>query len=206
MEHVRRLDIIVNNAGYTWDNVIQKMTDEQLQAMLDVHHDGAVPDPARRLADAIAHACRRRRKPKPAARCSARSSTSPRSPALNGNAGPGELLVGQGRVVGLTHDALQGMGPLQGQRQLRRLRADRHAPDPADAKRGGDSQRSTAATSRSACQPRGAQVACPANPLGRGGTPEEAAGAVYLFCIPESNYISGQTIAVAGELPVAVGG
>src|SRR5579864_5931898 len=31
------LDIIVNNAGYTWDNVIQKMTDEQFQAMLDVH-------------------------------------------------------------------------------------------------------------------------------------------------------------------------
>ena len=30
-------------------------------------------------------------------------------------------------------------------------------------------------------------------PLGRGGTPDEAAGAVYLFCIPESNYISGQT-------------
>ena len=23
------LDIVVNNAGYTWDNVIQKMTDEQ---------------------------------------------------------------------------------------------------------------------------------------------------------------------------------
>src|SRR5579863_720186 len=31
------LDIIVNNAGYTWDNVIQKMTDEQFQAMLDIH-------------------------------------------------------------------------------------------------------------------------------------------------------------------------
>src|SRR5690625_621408 len=31
------LDIIVNNAGYTWDNVIQKMQDEQWQAMLDVH-------------------------------------------------------------------------------------------------------------------------------------------------------------------------
>ena len=25
------------------------------------------------------------------------------------------------------------------------------------------------------------------------GTPEEAAGAVYLLCIPESNYVSGQT-------------
>src|SRR5512140_2037688 len=31
------IDIIVNNAGYTWDNVIQKTTDEQFQAMLDIH-------------------------------------------------------------------------------------------------------------------------------------------------------------------------
>ena len=31
------LDIIVNNAGYTWDNVIQKMTDEQWYAMIDCH-------------------------------------------------------------------------------------------------------------------------------------------------------------------------
>ncbi|HRO59197.1 MAG TPA: SDR family NAD(P)-dependent oxidoreductase, partial [Burkholderiaceae bacterium] len=31
------LDIIVNNAGYTWDNVIQKMSDEQWEAMLAVH-------------------------------------------------------------------------------------------------------------------------------------------------------------------------
>jgi 3-oxoacyl-[acyl-carrier protein] reductase len=31
------LDIIVNNAGYTWDSVVQKMTDEQWYAMIDVH-------------------------------------------------------------------------------------------------------------------------------------------------------------------------
>src|SRR5690348_11387734 len=31
------LDIVVNNAGYTWDSVIQKTTDEQFQAMLDIH-------------------------------------------------------------------------------------------------------------------------------------------------------------------------
>jgi 3-oxoacyl-[acyl-carrier protein] reductase len=37
LERYSALDIIVNNAGYTWDNVIQKMTDEQFQAMLDVH-------------------------------------------------------------------------------------------------------------------------------------------------------------------------
>ena len=31
------IDIIINNAGFTWDNVIQKMTDEQWDAILDVH-------------------------------------------------------------------------------------------------------------------------------------------------------------------------
>jgi 3-oxoacyl-[acyl-carrier protein] reductase len=35
-------------------------------------------------------------------------------------------------------------------------------------------------------------------PLGRGGTTEEAAGAVYLFCTPEANFISGQTIICGG--------
>jgi 3-oxoacyl-[acyl-carrier protein] reductase len=37
-------------------------------------------------------------------------------------------------------------------------------------------------------------------PLGRGGTPDEAAGAVYLFCIPESDYVSGQTLMCTGGL------
>jgi 3-oxoacyl-[acyl-carrier protein] reductase len=37
-------------------------------------------------------------------------------------------------------------------------------------------------------------------PLGRGGTPEEAAGAVYLLCIPESDYVSGQTLMCSGGL------
>ena len=38
-------------------------------------------------------------------------------------------------------------------------------------------------------------------PLGRGGTPEEAAGAVYLFCIPESNYVTGQVLVCGGGRP-----
>ena len=36
-ETYKGLDIIVNNAGYTWDNVIQKMTDEQWYAIIDCH-------------------------------------------------------------------------------------------------------------------------------------------------------------------------
>ena len=37
-------------------------------------------------------------------------------------------------------------------------------------------------------------------PLGRAGTPEDAAGAVYLMCTPESDYISGQVLVVGGGL------
>ena len=37
VQEFKGLDIIINNAGYTWDNVIQKMTDEQWYAMLDCH-------------------------------------------------------------------------------------------------------------------------------------------------------------------------
>src|SRR5215203_1370013 len=33
-----RLDIVVNNAGYTWDGPIHKMTDDQFQAMVDIHN------------------------------------------------------------------------------------------------------------------------------------------------------------------------
>ena len=35
-------------------------------------------------------------------------------------------------------------------------------------------------------------------PLGRAGTPEEAAGAVYLFCLPESNYVTGECLTCGG--------
>jgi 3-oxoacyl-[acyl-carrier protein] reductase len=37
IEELGGLDIIVNNAGYTWDNTIRNTTDEQFQAMLDIH-------------------------------------------------------------------------------------------------------------------------------------------------------------------------
>ena len=33
-----KLDIVVNNAGYTWDAPLHKMSDEQFQAMLDIHN------------------------------------------------------------------------------------------------------------------------------------------------------------------------
>jgi NAD(P)-dependent dehydrogenase (short-subunit alcohol dehydrogenase family) len=71
------LDIIVNNAGYTWDNVIQKTTDEQFQAMLDIHVVApfafCVPPPA-------TYGNPPNVRPRKEGACSARWSTSLRSP------------------------------------------------------------------------------------------------------------------------------
>ncbi len=55
------IDIIVNKAGYTWDNVIQKTTDEQFQAMLVVH----VVAPFRLLRAASNRSARRRKQKSP---------------------------------------------------------------------------------------------------------------------------------------------
>jgi 3-oxoacyl-[acyl-carrier protein] reductase len=37
LDEFGKVDIVVNNAGYTWDGVVHKMTDDQFQAMLDIH-------------------------------------------------------------------------------------------------------------------------------------------------------------------------
>ena len=93
IERFGGLDIIVNNAGYTWDNVVQKMTDEQWQAMLDVH----LTAPFRILrAAAISSGRRRARRRRPAARFpQGGEHLLDRRPRRQRR--PGQLLGGQGR-------------------------------------------------------------------------------------------------------------
>ena len=129
METFGGLDIIVNNAGYTWDSTIQKMTDEQFQAMLDVHLVApfrilrAAAEPIRILAKKDAEAGRE----------VFRKVVNISSIAgLYGNAGQASYSVGQGVADWPHAHHVQGMGTLQGQRQLRRLRPDQHPADPAD--------------------------------------------------------------------------
>src|ERR1017187_4636099 len=93
------LDIIVNNAGYTWDNVIQKTTDEQFQAMLDIH----IVAPFRILRAASGHiretakreAAEGRRVQRKVVNITSISGT-------DGNAGQSAYSSGKSAVVGLT--------------------------------------------------------------------------------------------------------
>ncbi len=188
------IDIIVNNAGYTWDNVIQKMTDEQWYAIMDVH----LTAPFRILraaSDFIRSSVKRETE---AGQETYRNVVNISSVSgLSGNAGQANYSAAKAGVVGLTKAMSKEWG---------RYRVNVNA-----VAFGLISTRLTAAPAdgSASIDIEGKQIKVGVNadifsmmekmiPMGRAGTTEEAAGSVYLFCIPESNYVSGQVLTCGG--------
>jgi 3-oxoacyl-[acyl-carrier protein] reductase len=198
METYGGLDIIVNNAGYTWDSTIQKMTDAQFQAMVDVHMMApfrilrAAAEPIRLLA----------KREKAEGRSVHRKVVNISSIAgLYGNAGQVNYSAAKAAIVGMTHTLAKEWGRYGvnvncvafGMIETRLTQAI--DTEQATIEVGGQElkvgiQKSLIATFNALI------------PLGRAGTPEEAAGAVYLLCIPESDYISGQVVIAGGGLVI----
>lgn len=198
VSHFQGLDIIVNNAGYTWDNVIQKMSDEQWDAILDVHLTApfrilrAAQPVIRQLSKAEAEAGRE----------VFRKVVNISSVAgLGGNAGQVNYSAGKAGIVGVTMALAKEWG---------RMKVNVNCVAFGFIK-----TRLTAATveANSTVNIEGREIKVGLNPdlakmfeqsipLGRAGTPEEAADAVYLLCSPESNYISGQTIVCGGGMTI----
>ena len=121
-----KLDIVVNNAGYTWDGIAHKMGDDQFRAMLEIH----TVVPFRILRAAAPHF---REPAKQEAAEGTRGLPQGRQRHLDlGHAGqrrPGELLGRQGRAGRADEDPRARVGPVQGQRQRRRVRVRRDAAD-----------------------------------------------------------------------------
>ncbi|MEV6067215.1 SDR family oxidoreductase [Nocardia sp. NPDC052001] len=189
------LDIIVNNAGYTWDSVIQKMTDEQWDAILDVHLKA--PFRILRAAQPVIAAAVKKAKaagePVPCRKVVNISSLA----GTGGNAGQANYSSAKAGVNGLTKAISKEWGRynVTVNSVAFGVIKTRLTETPA----GGDGT----------IDVQGKEIKVGVNPgllsameqmvpLGRGGTPAEAAGAVYLFCIPESNYVSGQTLVCGG--------
>jgi 3-oxoacyl-[acyl-carrier protein] reductase len=189
------LDIIVNNAGYTWDNVIQKMSDEQWYAMIDCHLTApfrilrAAQPVIRNLSKAEAEAGQR----------VVRKVVNISSVAgLFGNAGQTNYSTAKAGIVGMTQTLAKEWGRMNVTVNcvaygLIKTRLTVTADGAATANIEGRDIKVGVNPDLMAAMERGI-------PLGRGGTPEEAAGAVYLLCIPESDYVSGQTLLCSGGL------
>ena len=107
VERFSGLDIIVNNAGYTWDNVIQKTSDEQFQAMLDIH----VAAPFRILRAASGHIRETAKREIAEGRRVMRKVVNITSIAgTDGNAGQAGYSSGKAAVIGLTRTLAKEWG------------------------------------------------------------------------------------------------
>jgi 3-oxoacyl-[acyl-carrier protein] reductase len=188
------IDIIVNNAGYSWDNVIQKTTDEQFQAMLEIH----LVTPFRILRAASAYIREAAKKETAASQCVMRKVVNITSIAgTDGNPGQAGYSAGKAGIIGLTKTLAKEWGRynvnvnavgfgLIGTRLVQPL---------TDA---GAKMEMHGHQIRLGVQPSLLDSFKSACPLGRVGTPEEAAGAVLFFCSPLSDYVTGEVLICGG--------
>lgn len=192
------LDVIVNNAGYTWDSVVQKMTDEQWQAILDVHL--TAPFKILRAAQPVISA--KAKEEAAAGQEVFRKVVNISSIAgTGGNAGQINYSAAKAGILGVTRTMAKEWG-----RYKVNVNAVAFGPIRTRLTEGSADGDSTIKVEEK-------EIKVGVNPdlltqmermipLGRVGTPEEAAGAVYLFCSPDSNFISGQHIICGGGFTI----
>ena len=188
------IDIIVNNAGFTWDNVIQKMTDEQWDAIMDVHLKA--PFRILRAASEVIRAAAKREVEAGAPVYRKVVNISSVS-GTNGNPGQANYSSAKAGIIGLTKAMAKEWGRYNvtvnavafGVIETRLTAAPAH---------GGATINIEGREIAVGLNPEAFKALERIIPLGRPGTVEEAAGAVYLFCIPESNYITGEVVTCGG--------
>lgn len=192
------LDIIVNNAGYTWDSVVQKMTDEQWHAIIDVHL--TAPFKILRAAQPVISA--KAKEEAAAGQEVFRKVVNISSIAgTGGNAGQINYSAAKAGILGMTRTMAKEWG-----RYKVNVNAVAFGPIRTRLTEGSADGGNTITVGN-----RDIKVGVNPDllsqmermiPLARVGTPEEAAGAVYLFCSPESNFISGQYVICGGGFTI----
>jgi 3-oxoacyl-[acyl-carrier protein] reductase len=188
-----QLDIIVNNAGYTWDGVVHKMSDEQFQAMLDIHT--VVPF---RIARAAAPFLREQaKKEKEAGEEVFRKIVNVSSiSGTMGNAGQANYSAAKSGLVGLTKTLAKEWG--QFKINVNAVAFGFVETRLTAAKEGAEQIEREGQQIQLGIPEQMRQMASAIIPLGRAATPQEAAGGIFILCTPWANYIHGQVLHVTG--------
>jgi 3-oxoacyl-[acyl-carrier protein] reductase len=188
-----QLDIIVNNAGYTWDGVAHKMTDEQFQAMLEIH----TVVPFRIIRAAAPHLRDPAKQEREEGREVFRKIVNVSSVSgTMGNAGQVNYSAAKAGVVGLTKTLAKEWGQFKVNVNAvafgfveTRLTASKEEGGKIEME-GREIQLGIPEQMRA--------MASMMIPLGRPASPEEAAGPVFFLCSPWANYVHGQVLNVTG--------
>ena len=193
VDRYKGIDIIVNNAGFTWDNVIQKMTDEQWYAILDCH----LTAPFRILRAAYPVFSAQAKADAAAGREVLRKVVNISSNAgLNGNVGQSNYSAAKAGMEGLTKTLAKEWGRLNDNVNCVAFGwiETRLTEPTTEAKTIHIEGRELSV----GVGPHIVQSFSQRCPLGRTGNVKESAGSIYLYCAPESDYITGQVISVSG--------
>jgi len=191
------IHIIVNNAGFTWDAVIHKMTDDQWQAMMDIH----VTAPFRMIRAAAPYFRDAAKKEMTEGAAVARKIINISSMAgTGGNPGQANYAAAKSAILGLTKTLAKEWGRFN-------VQANSVAYGWIDTRLTKEKEAGEALERDGKEIPIGIpdamrQMMTMIIPLGRAGTPEEAAGAILFFASPLSNYVSGQVLLVSGGLVI----
>lgn len=189
-----KINVFVNNAGYTWDGMLHKMSDEQWQKILDVHATAPFRM-IRALTPYMREAAKlERAEGKPAEpRCIINvSSTS----GLHGNVGQANYATGKMGIVGLTKTVAKEWGSFG-------IRCNAVAFGFIETRLTQDKDKGASIEVDGKEIALGIpeqmrQMAPMLIPLGRPGTPEEAAGGIVMMASPLAAYITGHTLEVTG--------
>ena len=187
------VDILVNNAGYTWDGVAHKMSDEQFQAMIDIHTVAPF-----RLARAIAPSWREAAKAeKGEGREVFRKLVNISSiSGTMGNAGQVNYSAGKSAVVGLTKTLAKEWG--QFKINVNAVAFGFVETRLTQAKEKGETLEKGGESIELGIPEQMRTMASMIIPLGRPAQPEEAAGPVLFLCSEHANYVHGQVLNVTG--------
>ena len=189
------LDIVVNNAGYIWNGAMHNHSDEQWQAMLDVHATAPF-----RILRALAPWLRETAKREIAEQGQARCRKVVNVSSVSGTTGAATQIAysaGKAAVVGITKTLAKEWGRYNvtvncvafGHIETRLTQEYDDAP-PSIAV--GEREFKVGLTKAQA------EGVAKASPLGRSGRPEDGAGAIFLLCLPESDFITGEVLTCSG--------
>jgi len=193
MEAFGAVDIIVNNAGYTWDGPIHKMSDQQFQAMLDIHN----VVPFRVLRAAAPHMREPAKKEREEGREVFRKVVNVSSiSGTMGNAGQANYSSGKSGVVGLTKTLAKEWG--QFKINVNAVAFGFVETRLTAAKEDAGTIEMEGESIKLGIPEQMRQMAAMLIPIGRPATPEEAAGGIFFLCSPWSNYVHGQVLNVTG--------